>query len=141
EENKITVFEQTGIFLVPCHHGIIECVSEMKRSGELAKYGLAAVDRLLNICGADQAIGLDIACSSRKTITSSSIGPKAAELKLQVVVDVFHGFSHERRCQLQNHPLYLNGLGLEDLKTCERIFASQCLTSLSALRISLIQTL
>jgi hypothetical protein len=35
EENKITVFEQTGIFLVACRHGIIECVSEMKRSGEL----------------------------------------------------------------------------------------------------------
>ncbi|KAG2743374.1 hypothetical protein P692DRAFT_201841821 [Suillus brevipes Sb2] len=98
EENKITVFEQTGIFLVACRHGIIECVSEMKRSGELAKYGLAAVDRLLDICGADQAIGHDIACSSRKTIMSSSIGAKAAELKLQVVVNVFHGFSHERRC-------------------------------------------
>jgi hypothetical protein len=35
EENKITVFEQTGIFLVACRHGIIECVSEMKRSSEL----------------------------------------------------------------------------------------------------------
>jgi hypothetical protein len=55
---------------------------------------------------------------------SSSIGAKAAELKLQVVVNAFHGFSHECRCQLQNHPLYLNGLGLEDLETCERIFAS-----------------
>lgn len=35
EENKITVFDQTGIFLVACRHGIIECVTEMKRSGEL----------------------------------------------------------------------------------------------------------
>ncbi|KAG1885509.1 hypothetical protein F4604DRAFT_1918207 [Suillus subluteus] len=124
EENKITVFDQTGIFLLACRHGIIEVVSEMKRSGELAKYGLAIVDRLLDVCGADQAIGHDIACSSRKTIASSSIGAKAAELKLQVVVNAFHGFSHDRRCQLRNHPLYLNGLGLEDLETCERIFAS-----------------
>ncbi|KAG1735668.1 uncharacterized protein EDB91DRAFT_1238175 [Suillus paluster] len=89
EKNKITVFDQTGIFLLACRHGIIEVVSEMKRSGELAKY---------DVCGADQAIGHDIACSSRKTIASSSIGAKAAELKLQVVVNAFHGFSHDHRC-------------------------------------------
>ncbi|KAG1833219.1 hypothetical protein DFJ58DRAFT_719455 [Suillus subalutaceus] len=79
---------------------LIECVAEMKHSGEL----------LLDVCGADQAIGHDIACSSRKTIATSSIGAKAADLNLQVV--------------LQNHPLYLNGLGLEDLETCEHIFTS-----------------
>ncbi|KAG1884097.1 hypothetical protein F4604DRAFT_1919926 [Suillus subluteus] len=124
DDDKITVFDQTGIFLLACRHGLIECVAEMKHSGELAKYGLATVNRLLDVCGADQAIGHDIACSSRKTIATSSIGAKAADLNLQVVVNAFHGFSHDRRCQLQNHPLYLNGLGLEDLETCERIFAS-----------------
>ncbi|KAG1727101.1 hypothetical protein EDD22DRAFT_737794, partial [Suillus occidentalis] len=124
DDNKITVFDQMGIFLVACRHGIIECVTEMKHSGELAKYGLAAVNRLLGVCGADQAIGHNIACSSRKTIATSSIGAKAAELNLQVVVNAFHGFSHDHRCQLRNHPLYLNGLGLEDLETCERIFTS-----------------
>ncbi|KAG2028904.1 hypothetical protein BDR03DRAFT_929693 [Suillus americanus] len=124
DNDRITVFDQTGIFLLACRHGLIESVTEMKRSGELAKYGLATVNRLLDVCGADQAIGHDIACSSRKTIATSSIGVKAAGLNLQVVVNAFHGFSHDRRCQLQNHPLYLNGLGLEDLETCERIFAS-----------------
>jgi hypothetical protein len=72
----------------------------------------------------DQAIGHDIACSSCKTIVTSSTGAKAAELNLQVVVNAFHSFSHDCCCQLQNHPLYLNGLGLEDLETCECIFAS-----------------
>ncbi|KAG1845645.1 hypothetical protein F4604DRAFT_1936793 [Suillus subluteus] len=124
DDDKITVFDQTGIFLVACRHGIIECVTEMKRSGELVKYSLAALNRLLEVCGADQAIGHDIACSSRKTIATSSIGAKATELNLQVVVNAFHSFSHDRRCQLRNHPLYLSGLGLEDLETCERIFAS-----------------
>ncbi|KAG1794530.1 uncharacterized protein HD556DRAFT_1442718 [Suillus plorans] len=89
DDNKITVFDQTGIFLLACRHGLIECVAEMKCGGELAKYGLATVNRLLD-----------------------------------VVVNAFHSFSHDRRCQLQNHPLYLNGLGLEDLETCECIFAS-----------------
>ncbi|KAG1726654.1 hypothetical protein EDB19DRAFT_1643359, partial [Suillus lakei] len=124
EENKIVVFDQMGIFLVACHHGFIECVTEMACSGKLAKYGLAAVNKVLDVCGNDQAIGHDIACSSRKTIAASSIGCKAEEVRLQLVVNAFHGFSHNRHCQLENHPLYLAGLGIEDLETCERIFAS-----------------
>ncbi|KAG1721638.1 hypothetical protein EDB19DRAFT_1646337, partial [Suillus lakei] len=94
EENKIVVFDQMGIFLVASHHGLIECVTEMARSGELAKYGLAAVNKVLDVCGNDQAIGHDIVCSSRKTIAASSIGYKAEELHLQLVVNAFHGFSH-----------------------------------------------
>lgn len=35
EEDKISVFEQTGIFLMSCRHGFVECIIEMKRSGEL----------------------------------------------------------------------------------------------------------
>ncbi|KAG1773754.1 hypothetical protein EV702DRAFT_975688 [Suillus placidus] len=89
-----------------------------------AKYGLAAVNKVLDVCGNDQAIGHDIACSSRKTIAASSIGCKAEELRLQLVINAFHGFSHNHRCQLENHPLYLAGLGIEDLETCECIFAS-----------------
>lgn len=35
EEDKVQVFEQTGIFLLACRHGFVECIAEMKRSGEL----------------------------------------------------------------------------------------------------------
>ncbi|KAG2354766.1 hypothetical protein BDR07DRAFT_1305108, partial [Suillus spraguei] len=115
EEKKVMVFDQVGIFLVACHHGFIECVTEMACSGKLAKYGLAAVNKVLDVCGIDQAIGHDIVCSSRKTIATSSLGCKAKELCLQLVVNEFHGFSHNRRCQLENHPSYLAGLGIEDL--------------------------
>ena len=34
-EDKIHVFEQTGIFVLACRHGFVECIAEMKRSGEL----------------------------------------------------------------------------------------------------------
>ncbi|KIK17208.1 hypothetical protein PISMIDRAFT_64895, partial [Pisolithus microcarpus 441] len=88
------------------------------------KYGLAAVNRLLNICGQDQAVGHDVGCASKKTIVSSSLGKEAQEKRLKVVVNAFHGFAHNRMCQLENHPLYLVGFGNEDLETCERIFSS-----------------
>jgi hypothetical protein len=34
-EETIKVFEQTGIFVCACRHGIIETFAEMRRSGEL----------------------------------------------------------------------------------------------------------
>ncbi|EGN95838.1 hypothetical protein SERLA73DRAFT_162551 [Serpula lacrymans var. lacrymans S7.3] len=37
EEDKIQVFDQTGIFLMACRHGFVKSVAEMKHSGELAK--------------------------------------------------------------------------------------------------------
>ncbi|KIK16346.1 hypothetical protein PISMIDRAFT_33747, partial [Pisolithus microcarpus 441] len=88
------------------------------------KYALAIVEQVLDICGPDQAIGHDISCSSRKTILSSLLSQCAKDLNLQVVVNAFHSFAHNRVCQLQNHPLYLAGLGIEDLETCERIFSN-----------------
>lgn len=35
DEDTICVFEQTGIFLSACRHGIVQTVVEMQRSGEL----------------------------------------------------------------------------------------------------------
>lgn len=43
---------------------------------------------------------------------------------MDFVVNAFHGWAHNRLCQLQYHPLYRQGLGLEDLETLERIFSS-----------------
>jgi hypothetical protein len=79
---------------------------------------------MLDVCGKDQGLGHDIGCTSRKTVTSSSIGAKAQEHNLVIAVNAFHGYAHNRRCQLAHHPLYLEGFGIEDLETCERIFSS-----------------
>ncbi|KZV79460.1 hypothetical protein EXIGLDRAFT_735062, partial [Exidia glandulosa HHB12029] len=39
-------------------------------------------------------------------------------------MNAFHGYGHNRLCQLGEHPLYIDGFGLEDLETCERVFSS-----------------
>jgi len=88
-----------------------------------AKYGLATVNEILDVFGLNQAVGYDIGCVHKVTIAASSISKKAEDLQLQVAVDAFHGHAHNRLCQLSNHPLFLKGFGLEDLATCERIFA------------------
>lgn len=38
-------------------------------------------------------------------------------------VNAFHGHAHCRKCQLEWHPTYIEGTGLEDFETCERVFA------------------
>lgn len=88
-----------------------------------AKYGLATLNEILDVFGSNQAVGYDIGCSHKVTVAASSISKKAQDLNLQLAVDAFHGHAHNRICQLLNHPLFLEGFGLEDLATCERIFA------------------
>ncbi|KAG1846291.1 hypothetical protein F4604DRAFT_1884181 [Suillus subluteus] len=93
EEDKISVFEQTGVFLMACRHGFVECIIEMRCSSELAKYGLAAINRMLDVCGKDQALGYNISCSSHKTVAA-----KANANNLVIAVNAFHGYAHNCQC-------------------------------------------
>jgi hypothetical protein len=51
------------------------------------------------------------------------MGPKLRKCNGWYCVGSFHGHAHCRVCQLDWHPLYIDGCGLEDFKTCERIFS------------------
>jgi hypothetical protein len=58
------------------------------------------------------------------TVSKSSLTAAAAtELQLHLCVPAFHGFTHNWPCQLSNHPLYITGFSIEDIKTCENVFA------------------
>lgn len=89
-----------------------------------AKYGLAIINELLQGFGKRLGLGYDIACSFNATIRKSSIAVAAAEQQLRLCVPSFHGFAHNRSCQLLNHPLYLTCFGIEDLEICERVFSA-----------------
>lgn len=81
------------------------------------------MNELLDVFSADQGIGYYIGCSHKVTVAASSNSEKAHALLLQLVVDAFHGHTHNQLCQLLNHPLFLEGFGLKDLAMCERVFA------------------
>jgi hypothetical protein len=75
--------------------------------------------------GPNQCIGYDIGCACSATVRDSPIlSALAAELGFELVVNAFHGYTHNRLCQLRFHPLYRRGLGLEDLECCERVFSA-----------------
>lgn len=39
------------------------------------------------------------------------------------MVNAFHGYSHNYQCQRKNHPTVVEGVGIEDFETMERIFS------------------
>jgi hypothetical protein len=86
------------------------------------KYGLALTDRLLDRFGDDPGLGYDIMCAFIKTLHNSSIGTKVKKSRLVGVVPAFHGHAHNRKCQVNWHPMYIEGVGTEDFEECERTF-------------------
>ncbi|TFK79198.1 hypothetical protein K466DRAFT_505958 [Polyporus arcularius HHB13444] len=123
-KKMFALFATTGIFACLCRHGQVLVLCDMICSGELMKYPLAIVNRVIDVYGPELsvALGYDIACEFSKTLGHSSLGPRA-EGVVSGVVPAFHGHSHNRRCQLDWHPMYLEGVGKEDFEGCERFFS------------------
>ncbi|KAJ7865583.1 hypothetical protein B0H14DRAFT_2733900 [Mycena olivaceomarginata] len=117
------LFAISGIFISVCRHGHVLAMCDMIRSGELMKYPLAIVKRLLDVHGEDGVIGYDIWCAFVKTLMRSSLGERTVAFRLTGVVPAFHGHAHNRSCQIGWHPMYREGVGLEDFEECERTFA------------------
>jgi hypothetical protein len=90
-----------------------------------SKYPLAAVDRLCCVFGKDLLMGYDIGCTFRGTaLRSPLVGDLVRESNLSFVVGSFHGYAHNRKCQLTNHPLNVEGAGLESFEQNEQLFSS-----------------
>ncbi|KAI0668815.1 hypothetical protein C8Q78DRAFT_978346 [Trametes maxima] len=126
EEDKSMwgIFDESGIFACACRHGFILWVADMIKSGELAKYPLAIVSKILDVLGPQQFIGYDIGCVFGGTIAQSSLGPEFRRLECRCCVDASHGYSHNHQCQTQHHPSVIEGVGIEDLGGMERIFSA-----------------
>ncbi|KAF8524735.1 hypothetical protein JB92DRAFT_2702874, partial [Gautieria morchelliformis] len=89
-----------------------------------AKYGLAVTNELLDVFGPGLMLGYDIGCGFSTTVNNSKlVGPKLRQHHAQFCVGSFHGHAHCRLCQLDWHPLYIKGCGLEDFETCEHVFS------------------
>lgn len=86
------------------------------------KYPLAVVKRLYDEYGYDICLAYDIMCAFWTTLSKSSLGSQTIAFRLRGVVPAFHGHAHNRGCQVNWHPLYVEGVGLEDFEECERTF-------------------
>ncbi|KAF8514584.1 hypothetical protein BU17DRAFT_68351 [Hysterangium stoloniferum] len=82
------IFDETGVFLALCQHGFSLVIADMVQSGELAKYPLAVVAKLLQVFGKDLGGGFDIGCRFKTTLAQSPLGPQAKELNYTSLVAV-----------------------------------------------------
>ncbi|KAG1899504.1 uncharacterized protein F5891DRAFT_953753 [Suillus fuscotomentosus] len=118
------VFDQSGIFIAVCHHRFVVLACNMIWNGELVKYPLARIEKLLAIYGENSGCAYDIGCTFSKTLTNSSLGMRARELDLHLMVGVFHGHAHNCKCQLDWHPMYIPGTGHTEGEGCKHVFSS-----------------
>ncbi|KAI0081425.1 hypothetical protein K474DRAFT_1682021 [Panus rudis PR-1116 ss-1] len=118
------IFDETGIFASACRHGLILWLADMVKSGELAKYPLAMVDKAMKVLKRCWLCGYDIGCKFCVTVLNSSLGPCFKEGGHMFCVNAFHGYTHSYECQIKHHPNVTDGIGLEDLETLERVFSA-----------------
>ncbi|TFY51052.1 hypothetical protein EVJ58_g10764 [Rhodofomes roseus] len=119
------VFEETGVFASACRHGLVLWLVDMVRSGELAKYPLAMISKMLSTFDDGKILcHYDIGCSFEGTIRHSRLGPRWIATRSRCGPNAFHGYTHNAKCQIRNHPNVVEGTGLEDGETLERIFSA-----------------
>ncbi|KAI0085002.1 hypothetical protein BDY19DRAFT_987285 [Irpex rosettiformis] len=107
------IFDKAGVFMSTCHHGFILWIIDMIHSGELAKYPLAMISKIIETHSPGTLGSYDIGCSFETTMKNSFLGLLYHEKK-----------GHSYQCQLQYHPNITKGISLEDLETMECIFSS-----------------
>ncbi|KIK35771.1 hypothetical protein CY34DRAFT_95512, partial [Suillus luteus UH-Slu-Lm8-n1] len=88
------------------------------------KISLAIIDKLLTVYGRNGGCAYDIGCAFSKTLTNSTLGPCTHSLGFRMMVGAFHGHAHNRRCQLDWHPMYIPGTGHTEGEGCEHIFSA-----------------
>ncbi|EKM58490.1 uncharacterized protein PHACADRAFT_88841 [Phanerochaete carnosa HHB-10118-sp] len=88
-----------------------------------AKYPLAIVAKALETMPDEWLAGYDIGCSVEITVKNSSLGPEYVKKHARMCVNAFHGYSHSHICQLRFHPNVIEGAGIEDFETMERVFS------------------
>ncbi|KAH7870139.1 uncharacterized protein C8R40DRAFT_1163288 [Lentinula edodes] len=129
-------FDENGIFLLICRHGLVLSLADMVKSGEKAKYSLASMhhfleaERQYRISNGEDAppkgklcFAYDIGCTNSKTVHRSPLAPLANYMGYLPAVGTMHGYAHERACQLNFLLLYQTGAGLEDGETSEQYFS------------------
>ena len=77
----------------------------------------------MEVYNRSMVVGSDIACTQSVTVKNSTLGTKFRSLDCRLSLNGFHGWAHNRSCQLSWHPRWQNGLGLNELEGCERLFS------------------
>ncbi|KAG2039255.1 hypothetical protein BDR03DRAFT_860500, partial [Suillus americanus] len=120
-KKMFAIWKKSGLFITVCWHGFLLTICDMVRSGELMKYPIASLKKLMDVFGPNVLYGYDIKCAFEKILLQSSLANDMKWLNIQGIVSAFHRHAHNQLCQVQHHPKYMVGAGKEDFETCEHI--------------------
>ncbi|RXW14344.1 hypothetical protein EST38_g11508 [Candolleomyces aberdarensis] len=123
KKRVLGIFDESGWFVSACRHGIVLWATDMVKSGEQFKYPMSIVNKAMDILGDQLVIGYDIGCSFQITLANSALGPRFQASGSRCCVNAYHGYAHNFKCQTQNHPNNIPGVGIEDFETMERFFS------------------
>ncbi|KAJ3514979.1 hypothetical protein NMY22_g14574 [Coprinellus aureogranulatus] len=129
KKRVMEMFDESGWFTAGCRHGLTFWVADMVRTGEQAKYPLSIINRALDVLGGKLLIGYDIGCAFESTIKSTTLGQRFVESGSRCCVNAYHGYAHNYACQVQNHPNNIEGAGIEDFETQERLYSASNTTA------------
>lgn len=87
-----------------------------------AAYPLALLRKLLDVFQGRILFSYDIGCAFETTARLRNVLGNETH-RVSYTVPSWHGWSHNRLCQLSYHPLYRKGTGIEDFEGCERLFS------------------
>jgi hypothetical protein len=82
------------------------------------------VNQLLSAYGSNSDCAYDIGCAFAKTTENSVLGSSIQHLNLRFMVGSFHGHAHNQLCQLQWHPMYIEGVGNTEGEGCKHVFSA-----------------
>ncbi|KAG1816408.1 uncharacterized protein BJ212DRAFT_1213235, partial [Suillus subaureus] len=119
-KQMFAIFNKSGIFIAACHHRFVLLTCDMSST----KYHLAIIEHLLTVYRQNGAHTYNIGCAFAKTLANSTLGQHASSLNLQMMVGAFHGHTHNQQCQLDCHPMYIEGTGHTEGEGCKHVFSS-----------------
>ncbi|CAK8672115.1 unnamed protein product [Clavelina lepadiformis] len=109
-----------GVFGVCCKHEFPTMFFDLKH-GERLAYAVLAIEKLLKRNENKIRVFYDIACKLKGHL---QVRKNFAILnKITFAVPVFHSYGHIFSCQKQFNPRFLDGFGLTDGETVERLWA------------------
>ena len=85
---------------------------------------MAIVAKILEKITGKKLIGYDIGCAFGDTVLHTTLKTAFEASGSRFCVNAFHGYSHSYDCQVQHHPNVIDGIGLEEMETLERIFSA-----------------
>ncbi|KAJ7608101.1 hypothetical protein DFH06DRAFT_1066262, partial [Mycena polygramma] len=118
-------FDETGVMVCSCRHGIPLLAASIDTPGEQQKYVVALYEHLMQLLPGNATLVLlyDIGCVLDHSLRLYDFTLKGFRERLLLCTSVMHSYGHQWRCQIIYNPRIRPGIGLTDGEGVERIWS------------------